>query len=120
MNVSRRLATGPTEAHLLTELERNGVSVFATGRHRQLVAGLTERQLRDTVHRLAAKGWLRRIEAGKYLVVPRAARGGWSEHPFVVASGIAPAEHYVSFWSALSHHGLTEQLPRVVSVALKE
>jgi predicted transcriptional regulator of viral defense system len=120
MKLSRRLATGPTEAHLLTELERSGVSVFATGRHRRLVPDLTERQLRDTVHQLAKKGWLRRIEAGKYLVVPRAARGGWSEHPFVVASGIAPPEHYVSFWAALSHHGLTEQLPRVVHVALRE
>lgn len=38
----------------------------------------------------------------------------------MVASGIAPRDHCVSFWSALSHHGLTEQLPRVVYVALEE
>jgi predicted transcriptional regulator of viral defense system len=120
MNLSRRLATGPNEARFLTDLDRGGVSVFTTARHRALVPDLTERQVRDVVHRLATKGWLRRIESGKYLVVPRAARGGWSEHPFVVASGIAPTEHYVSFWSALSHHGLTEQLPRVVYVALRE
>jgi predicted transcriptional regulator of viral defense system len=75
------------------------------------------------LYQLRQKGWLLPVEAGKYVVAPRAARGGWHEHPFVVASAIAPGgagEHYVSFWSALSHHDLTEQLPRVVVVATRE
>ena len=115
--LSRRLETGPQEARLLTELERNGIAVLALRRHRPLLAGFSDSQLRDLVHGLWRKGWLDRIEPGKYVVVPRAARRGWRKHPFVVAAGIAPRDSYVSFWSALSHHDLTEQLPRVVYVA---
>ena len=120
MNVSRQLATGPNEARLLTELERNGVSIFSSAQHSPLIDGQTNRQIRDTVYQLAKKGWLLRIESGRHLVVPRAALGTWSEHPFVVAAGISPIDSYISFWSALSHHGLTEQLPRVVHVVLKK
>lgn len=120
MNSSRRLATGPEEARLLTELERRGIAVLNLRKHREQLSEFTDIQLYHLVSGLSAKGWLLRIEAGKYLVVPRAARGTWSEHPFVVASGIAPEPHYISFWSALSYHDLTEQLPRVVYVAVRE
>ncbi len=38
--------------------------------------------------------------------------------PFAVAPYLtAPYPAYVSFWSALAHHGLIEQVPRWVSVA---
>ena len=117
MNI-RRLATGPAEAALLTELERRGISVFSERRDAGVLADQPRARLHGLVHQLARKGWLLRIEPGKYLVVPRAARGGWSEHPFVVAAGIAPARHYVSYWSALVHHGLTEQIPRLVYAAV--
>lgn len=47
---------------------------------------------------------VRLFDAGKYVVVPRAA--------------LAPAPYYISYWSALSYHDLTEQLPRGVFVAV--
>jgi predicted transcriptional regulator of viral defense system len=121
--VQRRLATGPVEARLLTDLERLSIPVLSLPRHRALLGEYSDDQLRNVLYQLRRKGWLLRVEAGKYVVVPRAARGGWHEHPFVVASAIVPGvpgEHYVSFWSALSHHELTEQLPRVVVVATRE
>lgn len=63
---------------------------------------------------LRDKGWLIPIERGKCLVVPRAARQDSHEHPFVVAASLALTDHYVSLWSALSFHHLTERLPRMV------
>lgn len=114
---TRRLSTGAEEARLLTELERQGIAVLSLPRHRAQLRDFEAGALRDLVHALNAKGWLLHIERGKYAVVPRAARGGWSEHPFVIAAAIAPERHYISYWSALSFHGLTEQLPRTVSVA---
>lgn len=117
---ARSLATGPLEARLLTELERRQIVVLSVARHRVLLEGFSPAQLRDVLHGLSAKGSLLRIERGKYLVVPRAARGGWHEHPFVIATGIAPADCYISYWSALSFHHLTTQLPRAVYVALRE
>lgn len=116
----RSLVTGPLEARLLTELERREIVVFSVARHRALLEGFSPVQLRDVLHGLSAKGSLLRIERGKYLVVPRAARGGWHEHPFVIATGIAPAACYISYWSALSFHNLTTQLPRAVYAALRE
>ncbi|MBI2939325.1 MAG: hypothetical protein HYY04_02720 [Chloroflexi bacterium] len=112
------MALGPQETRLLSTLERCGISVLSVARHRGLLRDFSDTQLRDVVHGLSTKGCLTKIEGGKYLVVPRAGRGVWHEHPFVVASGIAPEEHYISYWSALSHHQLTEQVPRVVYVAL--
>jgi predicted transcriptional regulator of viral defense system len=119
VNGERHLATGPQEARVLTELERRGISILALPRDPLFLPDLSDGHFRKLLHTLSAKRWLLPIERGKYLVVPRAARGSWGEHPFVVAAGIAPSDYYVSFWSALSHHRLTEQVPRIVYVALR-
>lgn len=118
MNSSRRLATGPAEAHLLTELERRGIAVLSLARHRALLTDFDDAQLRKLTHQLSVKGCLLRIEAGKYVVVPRAARQSWHEDPLVIGTTVAPDPHYISYWSALLFHDLTEQLPRVVSIAV--
>lgn len=116
MNIKRSLATGAWESALLTELERAQIPVLSLPRHRAVLTGFDDERLRHTLAQLAAKGWLLRIEAGKYVVVPRAARGSWQEHPFIIAAAIAPEPSYISYWSALSYHNLTEQLPRGVFV----
>lgn len=67
-------------------------------------------------HRLEKKKWLERIERGKYLVVPLEGKLGWSEHPFVIASRLVK-NYYISYRSALSYYGLTEQLPNHVYIA---
>jgi predicted transcriptional regulator of viral defense system len=58
-------------------------------------------------------------EAG---LLRRLRRGLWALDldlpPFAIAPYLtAPFPAYVSFWSALSHHGLIEQIPRQISVA---
>ena len=118
MDMKRDLAVGSAEARLLTELERAEIPVLSLHRHRNLLGDFDGATLHRIVHQLAAKGWLQRIEAGKYVVVPRAARQGWQEHPFIIAAAIAPVPYYISYWSALSHHNLTEQMPRGVFVAV--
>ena len=67
-------------------------------------------------YRLEKKGWLERIEKGKYLIVPFYAKEGWLEHPFVLASKLVN-NYYISYRSALSYHGLTEQIPVYVYIA---
>ncbi len=117
-NMKRMLTAGPQEGLLLTELERQEIPVLSLSRHRALLDTFDDERLRGLLTRLAAKGWLQRIEAGKYVVVPRAARSSWHEHPFIVAAAIAPDPYYISYWSALSFHNLTEQMPRGVFVAI--
>jgi len=69
---------------------------------------------RTTSHRLRALeegGLARRLRQGLWTLDPKI-------HPFAVAPYLtAPYPAYVSFWSALAHHGLIEQIPRQISVA---
>jgi predicted transcriptional regulator of viral defense system len=49
-------------------------------------------------------------------------RGLWALHPDVAPFSVppyltAPLPAYVSFWSALAHHGMIEQVPRLTFVA---
>jgi len=60
---------------------------------------------------MAEGGLVRRLRRGLWALDPDVA-------PFVVAPFLtAPFPAYVSFWSALSHHEMIEQIPRQVSVA---
>ncbi len=38
----------------------------------------TDGKIRVMLHRLEKKGWLERIEKGKYLIVPLEGREGWA------------------------------------------
>jgi len=70
------------------------------------------------LERLQSKGWIRRIRRGRFAVIPLSSGEGRSPqlHEFVVAMElVSPA--VIAYWSALNHHGMTEQLPRTVFVA---
>ncbi len=69
------------------------------------------------LHLLEKKGWLARIERGKYLVIPLEAGPArqWSQDEYIVAQSLVqPAA--VSYWTAIHHWGWTEQIPRVVYI----
>jgi len=67
---------------------------------------------------LVHKQWLDRLKSGTYLVVPLVAgeTGEYTEHEFVIASHLADPM-YISYWTALNYHGLTEQVPMTVFAA---
>lgn len=70
---------------------------------------------------LVRKKWLDRLKSGTYLIVPLAAgeAGEYTEHEFVIASHLTDSM-YISYWSALNYHGLTEQVPTTVFAATKK
>lgn len=76
---------------------------------------------KKVANNLVNKKWLDRLKSGTYLIVPLAAgeRGEYTEHEFVIASHLA-GPMYISYWSALNHHGLTEQVPMTVFAATTE
>src|SRR5437879_4359895 len=66
---------------------------------------------------LERKGWIARIERGKYLVIPLEAgpERKWSEDSYLIAAELVqPAA--ISYWSAIRHWNWTEQIPRIVYV----
>lgn len=71
----------------------------------------------DLLSRLERKGWIERIEKGKYLVIPLEAgpRRKWSSDTYLIASEmVSPAS--IGYWSAIRHWNWTEQIPRIVYV----
>lgn len=103
------------EAGLLAHLVSVGKEIFSTADGYAYWKGdpNTPFRLRD----LEEKGWLERLERGKYLIVPLEAgpEREWTEDAFVIAAHlVVPAA--IAYWSALRHWNLTEQLPRVTYV----
>ncbi len=88
-------------------------SVFTFEEARQ-VLGTDASVARVIMSRLEKRGWIERIEKGKYLIIPLGAeKGKYTVHEFVIGSMlIKPCS--ISYWSALHFHALTEQIPNVV------
>lgn len=68
---------------------------------------------RNVLSRLESKGWLERLERGKYMLVPLEAGVDrqWSEDPLAIGSFLAPSGG-AAYWTAVRHWGWTTQLPR--------
>ncbi|MEW5936982.1 MAG: hypothetical protein AB1665_04075 [Candidatus Thermoplasmatota archaeon] len=99
---------------LLRKLARRG-SMFTLDE----VAG-TERVdrsvLRVLLSRLEHKGYIGRIERGKYVILPLGAeKGSFAIHEFIPAS-VLVKPYAIGYWSALHHYGMTEQPSRTVFV----
>lgn len=66
--------------------------------------------------RMEEKGFIERIEKGKYLIIPLGSeKGKYTLNEFVIASYLVKP-FAISYWSALHHYGLTEQIPNTVFV----
>jgi predicted transcriptional regulator of viral defense system len=100
---------------LVRALAEQGRSAFTLEDARVLsrTIGVADSYLAILLHRLERAGWVRRVKRGTYLL---ATGLGFPEaHPFAVGMAlIQPCA--VSGWSALNHHGLTEQVPRVITL----
>ena len=72
---------------------------------------------REIASRLTEKGWLDRLFPGTYLIIPLTAgeEAVYTTHEYLIAAHVAEPM-YIGYYSALSHHGLTEQVPRTVYV----
>ena len=104
-------------SNLLTELSRQGKRLF-TIEDAARVYGKSNGRLQKTLFTLVKRGWLQRLEKGKYLILPLEAgrEGEWTEHEFIIASHLIEP-YYVGFRSALNYYGYTEQISRTVFIA---
>lgn len=101
---------------LIRALAGEGDRVFTMDRARELApsVGLSEGYLRQALHHLTRSGWLVRLRKGLY-ALSATVPGVTSAHEFEIAMALAHRAA-ISHWSALHHHGLTEQAPRKVFV----
>ena len=101
---------------LLRTLAEQGRSTFrvAEAREAARAAGVADSYLSLLLHRLLKAGWIRRIKHGTYSLAS-GLPGVPEAHPFAV--GMALVEPCaISGWAALNYHGLTEQVPRVITL----
>jgi predicted transcriptional regulator of viral defense system len=108
---------GKAGSDLLTEITRQGKRIF-TYEDAVKVYGSSNRRLRELLSTLVKRGWLQRIEKGKYLILPFEAgrEREWTEHEFIIASYLIEP-YYVGYRSALNYYGYTEQVSRTVYIS---
>ena len=109
-----------TRTKLGVELVRNlagaGYRLFSMDQAREQASnvGISAGYLRQALHHLARSGWLVRLRNGLY-AISSTVPGVTPAQEFEIAMALTqPAA--ISHWSALHHHGLTDQAPRKVFV----
>lgn len=103
------------DLRLLTEMKLLGKLIFDVEDAAAVAQeiGIQRSQLNKMLSRLTKKGWLIRLRRGLYAgfgILP----GQIQTHPFAIACRLVQPSA-ISHWSALQYHGLTEQIPQIVT-----
>lgn len=114
-SVKQRHTYGGLGLELLRTLsERGPTFTVAEARESARAVAVADSYVPVLLHRLQRAGWVRRIKQGTYALA--AGLPGVPEpHPFVIAMALVES-CAISGWTALNHHGLTEQIPRVITL----
>lgn len=103
------------ESKVLSSLSYAGRNIFTIKDIQKFVDN--PRSLLDS---LVRKKWVLKVKKGVYIIVPFEAgelgAESYTVHSFVIAS-LLVKPYYIGYWSALNHHGLTEQTPPAVYIA---
>lgn len=106
---------GPREAEFLSRMASSELEQFTISKAIAFWGG--SQMAWKKLRLLERKGWIARIERGKYLVIPLEAgvKRQWSEDTYLVANALAqPCA--IAYWSAIRHWNWTEQIPRITYV----
>src|SRR5690348_2122531 len=115
-NDRQKLKRADRGVELIRLLSSEGYPIFSVEQAREFSprVGLKESYLRESLYHLRRNGWLVSLRRGLYAISPTVP-GVTPSHEFAIAMALVePAA--ISHWSALHHHGLTEQIPRKVFV----
>ncbi len=106
---------GTHSIRLLKAMTEQGRSVFTTSEARQMAepAGIPRGYVTNLLMLMIRNGWITRLKRGFY-ARSSPALGESQVHSFTIATHLVTPSA-ISHWSALSHHGLTEQIPRVIT-----
>jgi predicted transcriptional regulator of viral defense system len=113
---TKRGGLSARESHLLSRLAADGHQIISID-DIETTLEVSPDTAREIASRLTEKGWLDRLFPGTYLIMPLAAGVDpvYTTHEYLIAAHVAEPM-YIGYYSALSHHGLTEQVPRTVYV----
>jgi predicted transcriptional regulator of viral defense system len=108
------------EARLLRALASTGGALFTVPEAQQAL-GENAPYAANILYRLTVRGWLQRIERGKYRLIPLEAgpEGQWAEHEFRIAATLA-SPYYLAYATALAYYGYTERALNPVWLAVTQ
>ncbi len=116
MNAAQNIKKSGVGIELVRLLAAEGERIFSTDRARKLAprVGLKDAYLWESLYHLRRNGWIVSLRRGLY-AISSTVPGVTPAHEFEIAMALADPVA-ISHWSALHHHGLTEQAPRTVFV----
>lgn len=98
---------------LLGELAKR--KIFTIDDAKEII-GMDKRILKVILLRLERRGWIERIEKGKYMIIPLGSKKGeYTLNEFLIGS-LLVQPCIISYWSALNYYGFTEQIPSTVFI----
>jgi len=105
------------ESFLLSGLAASGRTLFTIEDARARL-DTTKANTRKLLYRLHRKQWIRRLERGKYLILPLAAgpEVQWAEHEYLIAASLVDS-YYLAYATALRYYGYSDRLPAQVIIA---
>ena len=108
---------GERESWLLSSLSAAGHTVF-TIEDARTVLNTSDASVRKLLHQLHRKRWIRRLERGKYLIIPLAAgpEAQWAEHEYLIAASLVEP-YYLAYATALHYYGYSERPLNPVVIA---
>lgn len=120
--VKKKIRTGLSKlgSKLLSNLSAGKKEVF-TIRDAETASGMKGLRLRKLLYSLTKSKWIKRIERGKYLILPLESGlyAGYGADPYTLARKLV-SPYYVGFLSALNYYGITEQISRTTFIATKK
>lgn len=108
---------GPKESKLIATVSAKGLKVFTVADIATLL-DTSRGSASDLVLQLMAKKKVIRVEKGRYILIPPEAwtAGTYTEEGIVIASQLVKP-YYLSYWTALSFYGWTEQPSKTIFIA---
>lgn len=102
---------------LVDALRRRGKRIFTIGDAQETAdtLGILRTTLGWLLPQLTHAGRLLHLRRGLY-AIDDSKYGGAAPHPFAIATALVTPSA-ISHWSALAHHGLTDQIPRLVTAS---
>jgi len=109
---------GPNEANVVLSLRADNRSVVSTTDIAAILG--SKPKANKVIHNLIRKGWLIRLVAGRYLLLPpeHGPTNLGENNALAIASAIAEPS-YIAWWSAAAYYGFTTQKPMTITVAVR-
>jgi len=110
------MSKGISGTELVRCFAQKGQRIFTAEEAKALApkAGLSPAYTTQALHYLVRSGWIIRLRRGTYALSPSMS-GTAPLHDFEIGACLV-RKAAISHWSAMSHHGLTEQIPRRVYI----